>query len=99
MTDHHDLTGKYAVHPFAFVQATDPALDAANQVTAHKAWIDTSVGNALKIRNASNTAWTTVLSGGGGVSMQFISRSPFIFTLVEFPGGNDQATFTNISYI
>lgn len=63
MADHHQLTGRFAVHPFAFVQTTDPALDIANQVGPGKAWIDTASGNALKVRNPANTAWLNVLSG------------------------------------
>lgn len=61
---HQELTGRAAIHPFAFVQSTDPALDATNEVAANKAWIDTSIGNALKIRNAANTSWITLLAGG-----------------------------------
>lgn len=66
---HHELTGKWAIHPVAFVQADDPANDPTNYVTARKLWLDTN-GNALKIRNETNTGWTTIVSGsaqvGGG---------------------------------
>lgn len=72
--NHNQLTGKFAVHPFAFVGATDPAADAANGVTANKAWIDTSGTPTLKIRNSGNTAWLTII-GGSGAAAFFIQFS------------------------
>jgi hypothetical protein len=57
---HHDLTGRGAIHPFAFIGATDPALDADNEVTIGKAWIDTSAGFVLKVRNAGNDGWDVI---------------------------------------
>lgn len=63
---HHELTAPLAIHPFAFVQSSDPALDPLNEVTDGKAWIDTSAGNALKIRVGG--AWTTAIGGASQVS-------------------------------
>lgn len=60
---HHEITGALAIHPFAFVSATDPSLDPDNEVTAGKAWIDTSGGPgswALKVRNLANDGWETL---------------------------------------
>ena len=98
MTDHHQLTGKFAVHQFAFVQNTDPALDPDNEVLAYKAWIDTSSGNALKVRNAANTAWNTVIAGGGGISQQFVVRFPYANDLQILPNSSemDQVEITYV---
>lgn len=59
---HNELTIPGAVHPFAYVQSTDPALDGANGVAAYKAWIK-SDDNSLWYRNAGNTAWVAVIGG------------------------------------
>lgn len=99
MTDHHELSGKFAVHPFAFVQDTDPAIEASNFVTAGKGWVDTSVGNVLRIRNAANTAWVVSIAGSGGVGNQMVSKSPSIYTLGVFPESNIQITPTAVDYI
>lgn len=53
---HYDIEGAAAVHPFCYVQATDPALDPDNGVTSQKAWFDT-LEERVKIRNADNTFW------------------------------------------
>lgn len=67
---HHELTGAFAIHPVTFVQSTDPVGDPNNHVAARKLWLDTGNGNALKIRNETNTGWTTIFTGaaqvGGG---------------------------------
>lgn len=97
--NHHDLVGKYAVHPFAFVGDDDPADDPENEVTAYKAWIDTSVGNALKIRNATNTAWLTVLAGGGGASSTWHALSPYTYRLTELDGSDDPPDLHHVDYI
>jgi len=70
---HPKLTGAEAIHQAAFIQATDPALDANNKVLAYKLWLDTSVSpNVLKYRNAGNTAWTSVsFSSGGALGQTF----------------------------
>lgn len=67
MPKHRDITGIDAVHPFAYMQATDPAEDEDNEVAAGKAWIDTSGGPGgwvLKVRNANNDGWETIVAGG-----------------------------------
>lgn len=62
---HNDLTGYVAIHPFAFIGATDPASDPDNEVSAGKAWIDTSTGFVLKVRNATDDGWDEIAGGGG----------------------------------
>lgn len=58
---HSNITGVNAIHPFAYVQSTDPALVPANNVTAYKAWLDTSTTPAtFRYRNAANTAWLQI---------------------------------------
>lgn len=66
MAKHFELTEPNAIHPAAFVGATDPALVAANNVLRDKLWVDTSVGPpfAQKVRNSTNTAWQAVGSSG-----------------------------------
>lgn len=60
---HHDLTGRGAIHPFAFIGSTDPSLDSDNEVDVGKAWIDTSGANPiLKYRNATDDGWDVVAS-------------------------------------
>lgn len=65
---HQDMTGRGAIHPFAFVGATDPALDADNAVGPYKGWLDTTNPSVpvLRVRNGTNDAWLTIGSGGGG---------------------------------
>lgn len=62
---HQDLTGRSAIHPFAFIQNTDPSLVADNAVTAKKAWIDNTnpASPILKVRDDTNTSWITVIAG------------------------------------
>lgn len=97
--NHNELTGKFAVHPFAFVGATDPAADATNGVTANKAWIDTSVAPTLKVRNATNTAWQAVIGGGSGGDYGWTLVGPWIYAgLPTFPG-SAPAAWTGITYV
>lgn len=94
---HHQLTGHSAIHPFAFVQDTDPALDPDNHVTAYKAWIDTSSGNALKIRNATNTAWDTIFAGATQAVARF-ERVDYIQRIVDELPGDEFGFFPNPWY-
>lgn len=53
---HSNLTGSAAIHPAAYVSSSDPGA-----VGANKLWIDTTLtAYRIKIRNSTNTAWTTV---------------------------------------
>lgn len=63
---HYAIEGAAAVHVFAFVSATDPALNPANQVAPGKGWWDTAE-ERLKFRNEANTAWLYV--GVAGVEV------------------------------
>lgn len=62
-TYHHALVEPDAIHPVAFVGGTDPSGTPANNVAAHKLWIDTT-GSTFKIkkRNATNDGWDIVAS-------------------------------------
>lgn len=62
-TYHRDDVEPSAIHPAAFVGAVDPADTPANNVGAHKLWIDTT-GSTFKIkkRNGANSAWEIVAS-------------------------------------
>lgn len=53
---HQDIPVPQAIHAFAFVSFDDPALDSANEVEPHKAWLDLN-DERVKIRNITNTAW------------------------------------------
>lgn len=94
---HHELTGPAAIHPVAFVQGTDPALDVNNYVTAYKFWIDTANSNALKMRNATNDAWTTIVSGAAQVGGGF-RLVDFIIELEEAPSW-EEPNFNDIDYV
>lgn len=99
---HQDLTGRGAVHPFAFVQDTDPTLNPDNHVTAFKAWIDTSSSNALKIRNAGNTAWLTAIAGAAQASVSFVARSYIQKIAEELPQSDllsSNFDFHQITYV
>lgn len=63
---HRDITGYNAIHVPFYVGFTDPALDPANHVGAHKGWWDTSE-ERLKIRNAANTQWVYLGEDVGGL--------------------------------
>lgn len=93
MTLHHQVTGPFAVHRFAFVQATDPALDPDNHVAAGKPWIDTASGNALKIRNDGNSAWITVLTGSSQVSANFRLVAVLVWSVFEYPDALNTAPY------
>lgn len=58
---HPDIIGPQAVHEFAFVQNTDPALVPANEVAANVGWLNTAFNPpVLQLRNSGNTAWLAV---------------------------------------
>lgn len=62
-TYHRDDVEPSAIHPAAFVGATDPAGDVDNHVGPHKLWIDTSSSTfKIKKRDAGNAAWEVVAS-------------------------------------
>src|SRR5512146_2373586 len=67
MSYHSKQTGNSAIHPLAYQQTTDPSSDTTANVLARKTWFDTTTGTNLsdgwiwKIRNAGNTAWSTLL--------------------------------------
>jgi hypothetical protein len=52
-------TGPSAIHPIAIHSETDPALDAANAITAGKLWFIPSL-LILQIRNTGNTDWESL---------------------------------------
>lgn len=101
MSKHHELTGGHAIHPFAYVQDTDPSLDADNYVAAKKAWVDTSSGNVLKIRNDSNTGWIIIVAGGAGVSTEFVVLANIVIDpgATEFPNDYEEILFNLVNYI
>lgn len=98
--DHRDLTGPAAIHPAFLVSDTDPALDAANHVTARKGWVDTSETPTLKIRNDANTAWITVLGPPvTGVSVPFAElHVAWLIALFDDFELSDYA-FTEVEYV
>lgn len=98
MAKHHELAGILAVHRFAFVQGTDPALVAGNHVGAGKAWIDTASGNALKVRNEANSAWINVVAGASSVSAVWRS---LIYVDIEaaLPGTSTPTPFVLLTYV
>lgn len=93
---HHELDGPNAVHPFAFVQSTDPAANPDNHVTARKAWIDTGNGNALKVRNDANTAWFTVITGSLQTGISFSAIDYIQRTVLALP--ESDMTDANFSF-
>lgn len=93
---HHDLTGRGAIHPFAFIGATDPSLDADNEVAPGKAWIDTSGDDpVLKVRNATDDGWDTVGGAGGGAA-PVVEETGTSLTATAANAGN-YTRFTNSS--
>lgn len=100
---HHEIEGPLAIHPFAFVQSTDPALDADNHVAAGKAWIDTGSANTLKIRNEANSAWIIVVGGSSDAVVAFTLLESIVSVLVDvFPNVIDATTigdFTELTYV
>jgi|SRR6185436_12883664 len=99
MTEHHALIDKFAVHPAAFMQNTDPALEPAKLVAKRKWWIDTGNGNALKVRNETNTDWITVLAGSGQAVGGFVEIN-WTTVLEEATGGDlDSMALTLITYL
>ncbi len=56
MPRHYEEVGASAIHPIAFNQAIDPALDVDNEVEAGLFWFDTTE-QRLKIRSQDNLAW------------------------------------------
>jgi hypothetical protein len=64
---HDGLNAPDAIHPAAFVGATDPSLVPANQVTPFKLWIDTSAAApVLRYRDAAGTAWVALTTADHG---------------------------------
>jgi len=59
MSMHYQIVAPQAMHQWCFVSSTDPALDPNNQVTANKAWFN-STFLRLYVRNAANTAWRVI---------------------------------------
>lgn len=92
---HSDLTGYVAVHPFAFIGATDPALDADNEVATGKAWVDTSSGFVLKVRNSDNDGWDEIAGGSSG-SAPVVEETGTSLTATAADAGN-YTRFTNSS--
>lgn len=72
MSEHHLLVGKFAIHPAAFFQNTDPFLDPDNFVSPGKWWVDSGNGNALKVRNEDNDDWVVVIAGAGQAGIAWI---------------------------
>lgn len=62
MAIHKDLTGDEAIHQAAYVQSADPGA-----VGRDKLWVDTTAGLTVatgalvKLRNAANGAWVTLI--------------------------------------
>jgi hypothetical protein len=100
MTEHHLLAGKFAVHPAAFFQNTDPALDAANFVGPGKWWVDSGNGNALKVRNDANDAWVTVVAGAGQAGIAWNTRN-YIYEHADWVNADidEFAQWTNRTYV
>jgi len=99
MAKHQDLSGRSAVHPFAFVQSTDPSLDAENDVGPYKAWIDTSTGNTLKIRNAANTDWLIVFAGASQADSSWRGIQNTVHDVAALPGTTGEHQLTVINYV
>lgn len=59
---HRDDTAPSSVHVVTFVGTTDPADTPANNVAAHKLWVDTTGPIKIMKRNAGNTAWDVIAS-------------------------------------
>ncbi len=99
MTEHHRLTGRFAIHQAAFFQDTDPAIDSDNFVGPGKWWVDSGNGNALKMRNDANDGWITIFSGASQVGSVFV-RITYVYTLIEPPGVDlDDLEWTTITHI
>jgi len=60
MANHSDAVAPSAIHPFAYVQSTDPGA-----VGANKGWLYSAAGAPYQayVRNSGNTAWVAVGSG------------------------------------
>lgn len=97
--NHEDLAPPYAVHEFAFVQGTDPALVAANHVAAGKAWIDTSAGNTLKVRNPANSGWLTIFAGSSQVGANFTLVPGLITITIDALPAPIGGAFSLINYV
>jgi len=87
MAEHPDLVGT-ALHVPGYVQSADPGA-----VGAGKYWVDTTGGTGawvLKVRNAANTGWEPVASGGGSaLTVREVDGTPTETptTAIEFPNG------------
>lgn len=80
MPSHRQLAGYDAVHQPFWVQASDPALVAANNVLPYMGWLDTDT-LILYVRNAANDGWMTV---GGAV---LDAALPFTVSLDFYANG------------
>jgi len=65
----HKTDGTHRGHGVDFVQATDPALDAANGVIAKDRWWDTTLERA-GVRNGANTDWVFFSADDGDAAGQ-----------------------------
>jgi hypothetical protein len=93
MSKHRDLGDPANLHVAAYIMATDPALDADNNVTPGKFWVDTSddpVFTLLK-RNAGNTAWD-VVAGGQKLEIQHEGVALTSRSALDFIGPNVNVT-------
>ena len=79
---HSKTTGNDAIHPATYVGSSDPASPDSSVTADNKLWIDTTTGTTfatgwlLKIRSASNTAWTTILDLMASLALKANLASP-----------------------
>lgn len=96
MALHRDSpVGAESAHPPGYVQSSDPGA-----VGAHKVWVDTTAGTGAyvyKIRNAANSAWETVGSGGGGSAITAKDEgSTLTAAATSFDFAGDGVTATSV---
>lgn len=64
---HNRISGLDAIHELMWMQSADPSVTSTNDVQAKQHWVDETTGTDLsdgwiwKVRNAGNSAWTTLL--------------------------------------
>lgn len=94
---HKNLTGDEAIHPSSYYQTSDPG-----SVGADKHWVDTTTGTNLsdgflwKIRNAGNSAWTTLLDLATTLALKANLASP---TFTGTPTAPTAAFQTNTTQV